>query len=174
MISNVKHMKIQQECKCLNVNRDQETTGFFPVVSMCWHTPLIHVVTLTKSIVTSQVTETWALTKSLRSPTRRGGAQATYNFFSGLPQSLASSARNTSITKIVQVLPNTKSNKFLSLHLTYTQLALTQAHLLHLQRRSSSRLKHKLSTRSSLFCSKLFLFFSRVASGFQGVKRQLK
>src|SRR6185437_14314501 len=50
----------------------------FPVVSMCWHTPLIHVVTLTKSLVTSHVTETWALTKSLRSPSRRGGAQATY------------------------------------------------------------------------------------------------
>ena len=57
----------------------QETTGFFPVVSMCWHTPLIHVVTLTKSLVTSHVTETWALTKSLRSPSRRGGDQATYN-----------------------------------------------------------------------------------------------
>ena len=67
----------------------------FPVVLMCWHTPLIYVVTLTKSLVTSHVTETWALTKSLRSPTRRGGAQATYNFFSGLPQSLASSGRNT-------------------------------------------------------------------------------
>src|SRR6185437_12532662 len=165
MIFRVKHMNKLHESKCLNVKSGQETTGFFPVVSMCWHTPLIHVVTLTKSIVTSQVTETWALTKSLRSPTRRGGAQATYNFFSGLPQSLASSARNTSITK---------SNKFLSLHLTYTQLALAQAHLLHLQRMSSSRLKHKLSTRSSLFCSKLYLFFSRVASGFQGVKRQLK
>src|SRR6185437_4902190 len=50
----------------------------FPVVSMCWHTPLIHVVTLTKSLVTSQVTETRALTKSLRSPSRRGGAQTTY------------------------------------------------------------------------------------------------
>ena len=35
---------------------------------MCWHTPLIHVVTLTKSLVTSQVTETRVLTKSLRSP----------------------------------------------------------------------------------------------------------
>ena len=72
------------------------------------------------------------------------------------------------------VLPITKSNKLLSFHLTYTQLVLAQAHLLHLQRMNSSRLKHKQSTRSSLFCSKLFLFFSRVASGFQGVKRQLK
>ena len=45
---------------------------------MSWHTPLIHVVTLTKSLVTSHVTETRALTKSLRSPSRRGGAQATY------------------------------------------------------------------------------------------------
>ena len=48
----------------------QETTGFFPVVSMCWHTPLIHVVTLTKS---------------LRSPSRRGGAQATYNLLLRAP-----------------------------------------------------------------------------------------
>src|SRR6185369_7931394 len=66
------------ESKCLKRKRVQETTGFFPVVSMCWHTLLIHVVTLTKSLVTSHVTETWALTKSLRSPSQRGGAQATY------------------------------------------------------------------------------------------------
>ena len=65
--------------KCLNKESGQETTGFFLVVSMCWHTTLIHVVTLTKSFVTSHVTETWALTKSLRSPSRRGGAQTTYN-----------------------------------------------------------------------------------------------
>ena len=65
--------------KCLNKESGQETTIFFPMVSMCWHTPLIHVVTLTKSLVTSQVTETRALTKSLRSPSRRGGDQATYN-----------------------------------------------------------------------------------------------
>ena len=58
---------------------------FFSVVSMCWHTPLIHVVTLTKSLVTSHVTETWALTKSLRSPSRRGGAQATYNLLLRAP-----------------------------------------------------------------------------------------
>ena len=63
----------------------QETTGFFPVVSMCWHTPLIHVVTLTKSLVTSHVTETWALTKSLRSPSRRGGAQTTYSLLLRAP-----------------------------------------------------------------------------------------
>ena len=49
------------------------------------HTPLIHVVTLTKSLVTSYVTETWALTKSLRSPSRRGGAQATYNLLLRAP-----------------------------------------------------------------------------------------
>ena len=57
----------------------------FPVVSMCWHTPLIHVVTLTKSLITSQVTETRALTKSLRSPSRHGGAQATYNLLLRAP-----------------------------------------------------------------------------------------
>ena len=56
--------------KCLNKESGQETTGFFPVVSMCWHTPLIHIVTLTKSLVISQVTETRALTKSLRSPSQ--------------------------------------------------------------------------------------------------------
>ena len=63
-----------------------------------------------------------------------------------------------------------KSNKLLSLHLTYTQLALAQAHLLHLQGMDSSRLKHKLKARSSLVCSKHFLFFLRVASSIQGVK----
>ena len=73
------------ERKGLNKENGQETTGFFPVVSMCWHTPLIHVVTLTKSIVTSQVTETRALTKSLRSPSRRGGDQATYNLLLRAP-----------------------------------------------------------------------------------------
>ena len=65
--------------KYLNKESGQETTGFFPVVSMCWHTPLIHVVTVTKSFVTSHVTEMWVLTKSLRSPSRCGGDQATYN-----------------------------------------------------------------------------------------------
>ena len=64
MICRVKHMNELHGSKCLNVKSGQETTRFFPVVSMCWHTPLIHVVTLTKS---------------LRSPSRRGGAQATYN-----------------------------------------------------------------------------------------------
>ena len=73
------------ERKCLNKESGQETTGFFPVVSMCWHTPLVHVVTLTKSLVTSHVTETWALTKSLRSPSRRGGAQTTYNLLLRAP-----------------------------------------------------------------------------------------
>src|SRR4029078_9225543 len=73
------------ERKCLNKESGQETTGFFPVVSMCWHTPLIHVVTLTKSLVTSEVTETTALTKSLRSPSRRGRDQATYKILLRAP-----------------------------------------------------------------------------------------
>ena len=64
---------------------DKGQPDFFPVVSMCWHTPLIHVVTLTKSLVTSHVTETWALTKSLRSPSRRVGDQATYNLLLRAP-----------------------------------------------------------------------------------------
>src|SRR4029078_4476526 len=71
--------------KCLNKESGQETTGFFPVVSMCWHTPLIHVVTLTKSLVTSQVTETRALTKSLRSPSPRRGDEATDNLLLRAP-----------------------------------------------------------------------------------------
>jgi hypothetical protein len=41
---------------------------FFPVVSMIWQSPLIHVVTLTKGLVPSQVTKMRAPTKSLRSP----------------------------------------------------------------------------------------------------------
>src|SRR6185436_4619174 len=73
------------ERKCLNKESGQEMTGFFSVVSMCWHTPLIHVVTLTKSLVTSQVTETRTLTKSLRSPSGRGGGQATYNLLLRAP-----------------------------------------------------------------------------------------
>ena len=73
---------------------------FFSVVSMCWHTPLIHVVTLTKSFVTSHVTKTRVLTKSLRSPSRRGEAQATYNLLRAPTINLASFARNISITKI--------------------------------------------------------------------------
>ena len=36
-------------------------------------------------LVTSQVTETRVLTKSLRSPSRRGGAQATYNLLLRAP-----------------------------------------------------------------------------------------
>ena len=61
--------------ECNELARDDR---IFLVVSMCWHTPLIYVVTLTKSLVTSQVTETWALTKSLCSPSWRGGAEVTY------------------------------------------------------------------------------------------------
>jgi len=84
MISKVKHMK-----ECMKVSAWKKESArdnrIFPVVSMCWHTPLIHVVTLTKSLVTSHVTETWALTKSLRSPSRRGGAQATYNLLLRAP-----------------------------------------------------------------------------------------
>ena len=41
--------------------------------------------TLTKSLVISQVTEMRALTKSLRSPSRRGGDQATYNLLLRAP-----------------------------------------------------------------------------------------
>ena len=100
MISRDKHMNKLPKSKCLNVKSGQETTGFFPVVSMCWHTPLIHVVTLTKSLVTSQVTKMRVLTKSLRSPSRRGRAQATYKLLRAPTINLASSGRNTSITKI--------------------------------------------------------------------------
>jgi hypothetical protein len=41
---------------------------FFPVVSMIWQSPLIHIVTPTKGLIISQVTKTRALTKSLRLP----------------------------------------------------------------------------------------------------------
>ena len=102
---------------------------FFPVVSMCWHTPLIHVVTLTKNLVTSQVTEMRALTKSLRSPCRRGGPQATYNLLWAPTINLASSVRNTSITKIARVMPITKSNK-LGPSLEQEQITRTDTHTL--------------------------------------------
>jgi hypothetical protein len=39
----------------------------FSVVSMIWQSPLIHIVTPTKGLVTSQVIKTRALTRSLRS-----------------------------------------------------------------------------------------------------------
>jgi hypothetical protein len=45
-----------------------EARGFFPLVSMIWQSPLIHVVTPTKGLVTSQVTMMRVLTKSLCSP----------------------------------------------------------------------------------------------------------
>jgi hypothetical protein len=61
---------------------------------MCWHTPLIHVVTLTKSFVTSQVTKTRALTESLRSPSRYGGDQATYNLLLRAPTILGKLRKN--------------------------------------------------------------------------------
>src|SRR6185312_14538113 len=91
------------------------------------------------------------------------------NFF-GLLQSLAISGRKHLQSTRSSRCCQSPIHKLLSLHLTYTQLALAQAHLQHLQRTNSSRLKHNLCTRSSLFCSKHFLFFSRVASGIQGVK----
>src|SRR6185503_17301732 len=94
MIYRDKHMNKLHESKCLNVKSGQEMTGFFPVVSMCWHTPLIHVVILTKSLITSQVTETRVLTKSLRSPSRRGGAQATYNLLLRAPTILGKLREN--------------------------------------------------------------------------------
>ena len=85
MISKVKHMENYMKVSAWNERVGKRQPDFFPVVSMCWHTPLIHVVTLTKSLVTTHVTETWALTKSLRSPSRRGGAQATYNLLLRAP-----------------------------------------------------------------------------------------
>ena len=64
------------ESKYLKVESWQETTGFFPVVSMCWHTPLIHVVTLTKSLVTSHVTKTRVIVRiTVVSDPRGGGGE---------------------------------------------------------------------------------------------------
>jgi hypothetical protein len=40
----------------------------FSMVSMIWQSPLIHIVTPTNGLVTSQVTKMMELTKSLRSP----------------------------------------------------------------------------------------------------------
>ena len=75
-----------QERKCLNKENGQETTGFFfRGIDVLAHTPNPRCDTHTKSIVTSQVTETRALTKSLRSPSRRGGDQATYNLLLRAP-----------------------------------------------------------------------------------------
>ena len=88
------------ESKCLNVKSEQETIRFFPVVSMCWHTPLIHVVTLTKSLVTSQVTETRVLTRVTVHHPDVVELKPRTNFF-GLTQSTwQAPEENTSITKI--------------------------------------------------------------------------
>ena len=84
--------------ECKELARDDRI--FSRGVDVLANTPLIHVVTLTKSLVPSQVTKTRVLTKSLRSPSRRGGAQATYNLLRAPTINLVSSARNTSITKI--------------------------------------------------------------------------
>ena len=85
MISRVKHMNKLHESKCLNVKSWQETTGFFSCGVNVLANTLIHVVTLTKSLITSQVTKTRVLTKSLRSSSRRGGAQDTYNLLLRAP-----------------------------------------------------------------------------------------
>ena len=86
---------------CLNVNGEgHETTGFFSVVSMCWHTPLVHVVTPTKGIVPSQVTKTRALTKSLRSPSPTWWSSSHVQPSSGSHNQLGKLRRNTPITKI--------------------------------------------------------------------------
>ena len=50
--------KEMRKCK-----RVQETTGFFPVVSVVWHPPLIHVVARTKRYATSHVTKTMGAPK---------------------------------------------------------------------------------------------------------------
>jgi hypothetical protein len=75
----------------------------FPVVLVIWQSPLFHVVTPTKGIVTSQVTKTRALTKSLRSPS---SAWRSSNHVQGHQDLLQSSTtpwqalKVTSITKI--------------------------------------------------------------------------
>ena len=77
--------------ECKELARDDQI--FSRGVDVLAHTPLIHIVTLTKSLVTSHVTKTRVLTKSLRSPSWRGGAQATYNLLRVPTINLASSER---------------------------------------------------------------------------------
>ena len=73
------------ERKCLNKENGQGTTGFFSRgIDVLAHTPTPRCDTH-KGIVTSQVTEMRALTKSLRSPSRCGGDQATYNLLLRAP-----------------------------------------------------------------------------------------
>jgi hypothetical protein len=73
----------------------------FSVVSMIWQSPLIHVVTPIKGLVTSQVTKMRALTKSLRLPSpawwssNHEQGQTTF----GLPQSPQQAPKVTPITK---------------------------------------------------------------------------
>jgi len=52
----------------LKVERGTRDNRIFSVVSVVWHPPLVHVVTLTKSYVTSQITKKWALSSESPSP----------------------------------------------------------------------------------------------------------
>jgi hypothetical protein len=86
----------------------------FSVVSMIWQSPLIHVVTPIKGLVTSQVTKTRALTRSLSSPSPTWwnsnyvqGHQDLLRAFTTPSQAL----KVIPITKIAYVLPMAKSNK---------------------------------------------------------------
>jgi hypothetical protein len=81
---------------------------------MIWQSPLIHVVTPTKGLVTSQVTKMRALTRSLHSPSP---AWCSSNHLQGHQDLLRASTTPwqvpnvTLITKITYVLSITKSNK---------------------------------------------------------------
>jgi hypothetical protein len=99
------------ESWCLKV---KEARGFFPVVSMIWQSPIIHVVTPIKGLVTSQVTKTRALTKSLCSPSPTRWSSNHVQGHQDLLRAFITpwqSSKVTSIIKIAYVLSIIKSNK---------------------------------------------------------------
>ena len=157
------------ECKC----KRHETTGFFfPWYRGVDAPPNPRWSTHTR-VSLSCFTKEQVITKNDLSPSpeRRASHRAQTSCL-GAPTNSKSSQRTSRSSRPVRCRQTPRVTNFL--HLTYTQMALTQAHLLHLQRMDSSRLKYKQNARSSLVCSMHFLFFSRVASSIQGVKRRLK
>jgi hypothetical protein len=82
---------------------------------MIWQSPLIHVVTPIKGLVTSQVTKTRALTKSLRSSSLTWWSSNHVQSHQDLLRTSTTpwQALNvTLVTKITKELSITKSNKF--------------------------------------------------------------
>ena len=69
-------MKIARTERASSRGTRERDNRNFPVVSEVWHPPLVHVAAHPR--VFCHLPFLWALNKSLRSPSRQGGAQALY------------------------------------------------------------------------------------------------